>query len=264
MYGTSTARPVTEPAGTFTAGGNHHALVMSYYSRDNAIQPTSDPVPTITTEPRHALLQPFVTQFRERTDRNLDPAVDPLHTVVADGASHALVQPYFGTAKEGKPATEPLGTLTTVDRYALLMDNQHSNRSRPVDEAMPTLTTATTKALVHRHNGGGAEMTTPVDEELRTLTTGGNVSLLQTKRQVTAKDIEAARELVPDVLFRMFVPREVAAGMAFPTDYKWQPPNRLRPVSNRDLVKAAGNAVTPPSARDLLGVAIVDLMGAAA
>jgi len=171
MYGTSTARPVSEPAGTFTAGGNHHALV---------------------------------TQFRERVDRNMDPDASPLHTIVADGAQHALV---------------------------------------------------------HRMNSGGAEMTTPAYEELRTLTTAGHQAILQQpRRPVSLADLRAAEEMVPEVLFRMFQPHEVAAGMAFPADYKWQPVDRARPVSNRDLVKAAGNAVTPPSARDLIGAAVESLV----
>jgi DNA (cytosine-5)-methyltransferase 1 len=170
MYGTSTARPVSEPAGTFTAGGNHHALV-----------------------------QPFVTQFRDRDDRNLDPAVDPLRTIVADGAQHALV---------------------------------------------------------HRMNSAGAGMTTLPSEELRTLTTSGNQAVLRQpqRRALTPRDLREAQEMVPEVLFRMFQPHEVAAGMAFPADYKWQPPDRSKPVSNRDLVRAAGNAVTPPAARDIVGM----------
>jgi len=204
MYGTSTARPVTEPAGTFTAGGNHHGLV-----------------------------QPFVTQFRDRDDRNLDPAVEPLRTIVADGASHALVQSYYGMTREARPVTDPLGTLTTVDRYA----------------------------LIHRMNTGGAEMTTPASEELRTLTTAGHQAVLRRPESptVTAADLRSAEELVPEVRFRMLQPHEVAAGMAFPADYKWQPADRARPVSNRDLVRAAGNAVTPPAARDLIAAAVESL-----
>lgn len=176
MYGTSTARRVSDAMGTVTAGGNHHGLahkplVMEYYSRDDAMHPASDPLMTVTTEPRHA--------------------------------------------------------------------------------------------LVHRMNGGGAEMSTRTTEFLRTLTTGGQVALLErpAKRAVTASDLATAREMLPDVLFRMFRPHEVAAGMAFPADYKWHPPERGRPVSNRDLVKAAGNAVTPPAARDIIGV-LVDSLGA--
>lgn len=171
MYGTSTARPVSEPAGTFTAGGNHHGLVM-HYERDRL-------VPS-------------------------DPHREPLASTTAGGVHDALI---------------------------------------------------------HRNNEGGAEMTTPASEYLRTLTTAGHQSVLQQpeRRKLTPADIRAAEEMVPEVLFRMFRPHEVAAGMAFPVDYKWQPPDRDRPVSNRDLVKAAGNAVTPPAARDLIAAAIESL-----
>ena len=172
MYGTSTARPVTDPAGTFTAGGNHHALVQSYY----------------------------------------------------------------GNTTEARPDTDPLGTLTTVDRYA----------------------------LIHRNNTGGAEMTTPATEAMRTLTTAGHQSLMQSgtktgKPRISPADLKAAEKMVPEVLFRMFQPHEVAAGMAFPADYLWQPPDRNRPISNRELVKAAGNAVTPPASRDLVAVCVESL-----
>lgn len=274
MYGTSTARPTSDAMGTVTAGGNHHGLAH----------------------------KPFVTQFRDRDDRNLDPETDPLRTVVADGASHALITrhygipggdaarhttpsdeelrtltanggnmslitPYYGAAEAGKPVTDPIGTLTTHDRYGLVQDpfvleRRFEYRSRGVDEPMSTLTANdTSKALVHRMNDAGAGMSTPATEYLRTLTTGGNVALLQrpARRAVTAADLAAAREMLPDVLFRMFRPHEVAAGMAFPADYKWQPVDRLKPVSNRDLVKAAGNAVTPPAARDIIGVAVESL-----
>ena len=299
MYGTSTARPATDAMGAITAQGNHHYLA-----------------------------QPFVTQFRDRDDRNLDPSVDPLRTIVADGASHGLVMtnnhenrarpvdedlptlttatvhglitrhygseggdpgrhttpteeelrtltanggnmslmtPYFGAATDSRPVTDPVGTLTTVDRYGLVSPagGSWNEDARPTSEPHRTLTTRDAYALVHRMNGDTASMSTPVTEYMRTLTTGGQVALLQrpARRPVTAKDLAAAREMLPEVLFRMFRPHEVAAGMAFPTDYKWQPPDRLRPVSNRDLVKAAGNAVTPPAARDIIGVLVDSLNG---
>lgn len=171
LYGTAIGRPVTEPAATFTAGGNHHALVMSYYSRDDAMRPARESLSTVTTEPRHA--------------------------------------------------------------------------------------------LVTRHNGGGAEMTTLADEYLRTLTTGGNVSLTRRPADVTVADLKAAEKIVDDVLFRMFEPHEVAAGMAFPPDYIWQPEGRAKPISKRALVKAMGNAVTPPSSRDIVQV-VDDSLGVAA
>lgn len=173
MYGTSTARSVTEPAGTFTAGGNHHALVQSYY----------------------------------------------------------------GTTKAAKPIDAPIGTLTTVDRYALV--TRH-NTIRGADQG---------------------SLTTRADDYMRTLTTTANQSVMRRPGEVTAADLKQAEDMIPDTLFRMFQPHEVAAGMAFPADYKWQPTDRARPVSNRDLVRAAGNAVTPPAARDLIAAAVESITG---
>lgn len=216
MYGTSTARSASEPAGTFTAGGNHHALVQ----------------------------RPLVASYHQDRIDMLDPRTDHLPTTTAGGVHEALVQSYYGTTSEARPSTNALGTLTTVDRYA----------------------------LIHRNNTGGAEMTTPATEAMRTLTTAGHQSLIHAgtptgRPRVSPADLKMAEEMVPEVLFRMFQPHEVAAGMAFPADYKWQPPDRNKPISNRELVKAAGNAVTPPCSRDLIGVCMesfgVDLASAA-
>ena len=47
--------------------------------------------------------------------------------------------------------------------------------------------------------------------------------------------------------FRMLEPHEIAVGMAFPRDYRWR-------GTKRERVRLAGNAVTPPAARDLITV----------
>ncbi len=49
---------------------------------------------------------------------------------------------------------------------------------------------------------------------------------------------------------------DLAAGMAFPDTYLWD-------GTRRERVRMAGNAVTPPAARDLIG-AVVDSLGDAA
>lgn len=231
MYGTSTARSVTEPAGAFTAGGVNHALVQ----------------------------RAFVTQFRDRV-RDFDPELEPLRTIVADGANHALVTPSGGSWNEdARPAQQALRTLTTRDAYALVTPYYgNADHAKSIDQPVGTLTTVDRYALVHRNNSGGAEMTTPANEYLRTLTTAGHQALIQSgprggRPKASPADLKAAEELVPECLFRMFRPHEVAAGMAFPADYDWRVLNdKGKPPSNRDLVKMAGNAVTPPAARDLM------------
>lgn len=186
--GGSVARPVEDPLCTVTASGNHHALIQAN-NHQNRAHPVTEPLPTATT---------------------------------ATGGGAALLTPYYGAAESAKPTDQPVGTLTTRDRYA----------------------------LIQRHNssaGDGAEMLTPAVEYLRTLTTKGHQSL------VTPGDIEAAEAQVDDCLFRMLEPHEVAAGMAFPADYHWA-------GTRRERVKLAGNAVTPPAARDLIA-AVAESLG---
>ena len=144
-----------------------------------------------------------------------------LRTLTAEGNNDALLTPYYGSAKRSEPVGQPLNTLTTRDRYA----------------------------LVTRHNtsrGAGAEMTTPAAEYLRTLTTTAQQSI------ITPGDLAAAEAQLDDCLYRMLYPHEVAAGMAFPSDYRWS-------GNKSERVKLAGNAVTPPSARDI-GAALVEVL----
>jgi DNA (cytosine-5)-methyltransferase 1 len=61
---------------------------------------------------------------------------------------------------------------------------------------------------------------------------------------------------IEDCTFRMLEPHEVAAGMAFPADYVWD-------GNRRERVKMAGNAVTPPAARDLVAAVAESITGAA-
>lgn len=227
MYGTSTARPITEPAGAFTAGGNHHGVVTAAGGAGSCWA-SNRPRTAACGEPDRG--DAFNGVYC-RCERGI-PGID--------GRTQALVAPYYGNATHAKPVDEPVGTLTTVDRYA----------------------------LVHRNNSGGAEMTTPVHEELRTLTTAGHQSLIQAgtrtgRPRVSPADLKTALELVPEVLFRMFQPHEVAAGMAFPGDYRWDVinPSTGKLAGNRDLVKMAGNAVTPPAARDLVAIVAAAITG---
>lgn len=146
LRGHNTAKPLTEPMDTFAAAGNHHALLIpSGGTWHTEAYPDSDPMRTVMTRENHALLVP-----------------------------------YYGASTSGSTTDHPIGTLTTRDRYALIM----------------------------RNNTGGAEMTTPADEYLRTLTTAGHQSLL-----------EPPSLAIEDCLFRMFEPHEIGAGMAFMPDY---------------------------------------------
>ncbi len=96
--------------------------------------------------------------------------------------------------------------------------------------------------------GGSARHTTPAWESLRTITTAGHQSIL------APGDIAAAAAQVDDVMFRMLEPSEAKRGMAFPADY-------VILGNRREQVRMAGNAVTPPAARDLIATVVEALTG---
>lgn len=154
----------------------------------------------------------YGTSPRGGSDWSLSTPIDEPLRTLTTAGSVALVAPYYGNSDTAKPASEALGALTTRDRYAL---------------------------ITRHYSGYDDSMSTPVFDALRTLTTTAQQSI------VTPGDLAAAQAQVDDCEFRMLQPHEVAAGMAFPKDYIWE-------GTRRERVKMAGNAVTPPAARDLI------------
>ncbi len=192
---------------------------------NDTASPASAPMRTRTTRETDAVVMPPLVAELRGGGSTSRPAEEPLATVTAGGNHHALVTSYYGTSSSAVPASEPLSTVTTVDRHALVMRN---NTAR----------------------GDQGQMTTPADEVMRTLTTAGNQSLL------TPGDLAAAEARVDDVLFRMLQPSEVIAAMAFPDTY-------IVLGNRREQVRMAGNAVTPPTARDLVAAVVDSLEGVA-
>jgi DNA (cytosine-5)-methyltransferase 1 len=118
-----------------------------------------------------------------------------------------------------------------------------------------------------RNNTGGAEMCTPIDEPARTFTTAGHQSLLWNPDVLYAYDTGAMRSVsqpmptqtaiegdaliesriaVEDCRFQMLTADEVKLGMAFAAGFV------LLGSSQRVKVRMCGNAVTPPTSRDLV------------
>jgi DNA (cytosine-5)-methyltransferase 1 len=195
------------------------ALVVPLEGRaGDRCRTTDDVLRTQTSRHLDAFVEPpFIAELRGGGS-DARPVERPLSTVTASGNHHGLVMPYYGASESAQTVDKPIGTLTTVDRYALLTRHYSSK-------------------------GDGAEMTTPAHEAMRTLTTTAQQSV------ITPGDLKAAEARVDDCLFRMLEPHEVAAGMAFPADYKWG-------GTRRERVKLAGNAVTPPAARDLIAAVV--------
>lgn len=205
-------RQLGDPLSTITANETSKGLVLDALRGTPIITTTDNPLRTQTTAYTRSLLVPVEGRngknaapdrlpMRTQTTRNElgilttlrgtnapKLTIEALDTVAASGNHHGLLVPYYSASETSKPTTEPIGTLTTVDRYALI--------DKPAIEP-------------------------------------------------------------EDCTFRMLEPHEIAAGMSFPRDYIWA-------GTKRERVRMAGNAVTPPAARDLIGVIVASISGEAA
>jgi len=231
---------------TVVADGANHALIVNNLSGadDSRSRPVSDALPSLVAGGNHASL---LIPVEGREGKSAASVADPLRTQSTRNETGLLVP--LRNHGVAKPASHPIDTVSAEgNHHALVMTNNHGNRARPVQETLPTVTTATNHALLMRNNLGGAEMSTPVVEVMRTLTTGGHQSVIEPSEPISLD--------VDDAGFRMLEPHEIQAGMGFASDY-------LLLGSKRDKVKQAGNAVTPPAARDL-GHAVAEFLLAVA
>lgn len=207
-------RDINRPMQTIAASGNHFGLAVPVEGRDGKqAQPIAHPARTMTTRNETGLA--FLTQFRDRV-RDLDPAVEPLTTVVADGANHGLCSPpdafiaeLRGGGSKHRPVSQPLCTVTAGGGH---------------------------HGLITPSGGTWREKATSTAEPIPTRTT----------RETDGVAIGPAVD-INDVRFRMLEPREIVGAMDFPEEY-------VVLGNRREQVRMAGNAVTPPAARDLVGV----------
>lgn len=236
---------------------------------------TSEPIPTIATKGAVSLVEPFVVQLRGTADGQIEDSArsldDPLSTVSASGAHHALVEPFIITPggadlPNGRSVNDPLPTVTCSDRFALVEPFivpyygpklNEQPRSHSISEPLPTLTTENRFGLVEPFIVVNNANNTPksLDDPLPTVT-GGNRHYLvepftmpycsnggalarpvsQPLGTVTTRDRFAL--VIPDgmdIRFRMLQPHELSAAMGFPVGYQF--------AGNKgDIVRQIGNA----------------------
>jgi DNA (cytosine-5)-methyltransferase 1 len=221
----------------------------------------SEPFQTQTTSYTRSLLVPV--EGREGKVAQL--ASDVMRTQTTRNETGLLALPLImrnnssrgSGAEMSKPATEPMGTITTAGHQSLiatpgshlLMEYYGNGQMHPVSKAIPTISTTDRFAMVTTMRGTSPEhlaaSNAPTTDPFGTFSAGGQHHGIT---EWTVPEIE-------DCEFRMLEPYEISAGMAFPKTY-------IMTGNKREQVKQAGNAVTPPAARDLFIVAALSLSGA--
>lgn len=165
----------------------------------------------------------------------------------AVGSGDALLVPVEGRdGKQARLVSEVLRTQTARNETGLLLPYYRTGVAASVSHPHRTFTDIDRFALMvplRNHNAPKA-----ITEPLDTFAAAGNHHGLATADEAPAD--------VMDWLFRMLEPHEITAGMAFPATYTVL-------GNKRERVRQAGNAVTPPVARDL-GYAVAESLGVAA
>ncbi|MGN6724067.1 MAG: DNA cytosine methyltransferase [Marmoricola sp.] len=202
----------SEPYRTQTTSYTRGLLVPVEGREGKEAQPAEWALRTQTTRNETGLMMPpLIINHVSGADASRTATVmDPLRTLVGGGNHESLLMPYYGSSRP-QTVAEPIGTLTTVDRYAMIT-LRGQNAPKDVGQPMDT--------FAANGNHHGLMSTAPVSVE--------------------------------DCTFRMLEPHEVTWGMAFPRDY-------IMTGTKREQVKQAGNAVTPPAARDLAIIAAESL-----
>jgi DNA (cytosine-5)-methyltransferase 1 len=262
-------RPINQPVNTLPAENHSYScapIVSTYYGdkRPGDVRgiPMDRPLPTQTTENRHALATAF------------------------------LAKHYGGVT--GSDIVQPLGTVTSIDHHSLVTANLvhmgHGEQSangaqrwshgiRDIAAPLNTVTASGTPAglvashLVKlRHNCVGQEAREP----LHTIT-GGALHFAEVRaflikyygkgvgqnlnaplHTVTAADrmglvtVAGEEYAITDIGLRMLSPQELYRAQGFPDDYIFDRGADGRPLTKTAQVRMCGNSVCPPVAAALV------------
>lgn len=122
---------IDKPIGTIVAGGGKHALVAAFMTQHNggprnrniAGHAANKPTSTITGR---GTQQQLVTSHLVKLQNNqtAKPVDEPIDTVLAGGLHYAEVRAflikYYGNERDGHTLFDPMGTVTTRDRFGLV------------------------------------------------------------------------------------------------------------------------------------------------
>jgi DNA (cytosine-5)-methyltransferase 1 len=231
-------------------------------SGPSAAWPGDDPLRTITTENRFALVSPCIAGVGGRMGQSPERAVDrPLNTITTKGDSAVvtafLAKHYGGVVGHG--VERPVGAVTTVDHHSLvtshLMKYYGTDQDPRLREPLGTVTTkdrfAEVRAFLIRFYGQSKEagLTGPLD----TITTKDRFGLVMVHGQPYQ---------IVDIGMRMLTPRELYRAQGFRSDYIIEhgrdEHGELVPLTKTAQVRMCGNSVSPACAEALVRANIVE------
>lgn len=292
-HGGDRVEPVDEPFRTVTgANRGEKALVVpcisTYYGnkRPDEVRGVAmdNPLPTQTTENRHALLSAvLVGTGGPAYSAKPRPTVQPMNTMTTESRA-ALVTAFLAkhyTGVIGSDLVEPIGTVTAVDHHSLV--TAHIQRDfgasvgHPACDPLGTVTgggggksTVVTSHLLKLY--GTCKDGQPVTEPAPTIRAEGThlaevraflikyfgtdqyPKLDEPLHTITSKDrfglvtIRGEDYVIADIGLRMLTPAELYRAQGFPDSYQIAPEIGGKRLSKTAQVRMCGNSVCPPIA----------------
>jgi DNA (cytosine-5)-methyltransferase 1 len=268
---------------------NPRPFLVPYYGggKDRAHE-LSEPIRTLTGDPKYSLVTPFLTEHANASSPRSFSAAEPLRTQCAQvkGGHFALVAPTLvttgygerpGQAPRAPGLDKPLGTL--VAAFLAKHYGGHETPGSALPRPMDTVTAQDHNALVASSIvklKGTAKDGQQLDLPLHTVQAGGNHyaqvnafmvayygnekdggTMKDPMRTLTAKErfglvtVHGEPYAIADIGMRMLAPRELYRAQGFPDDYIINPVVDGRQLPKDAQVRCVGNSVCPPVAAAL-------------
>lgn len=182
---------------------------------------------------------PLLVPVEGRDGKVARPVNEPLRTATARNETGlAFIAELRGGGSTARAVSEPLATVTASGNHHGLVTSFYgaTKSAQPSNLPLPAVATVEKMGLITPAGGTWRERATSTGEPIPARTT----------RETDGLATGFTGNL-DDVRFRMLEPREYSRAMDFPEGYRML-------GNRREQVRLAGNAVTPPAARDLVGV----------
>ncbi len=239
---------------------NPEPFIVTYHGSkgpDFRGQPISEPLKTQTTENRHAIITPILTEHANASGQRTFQADSPLRTQCAQvkGGHFALVSAFLAKhygGVVGSEAKSPIGTVTSVDHHSLVTahivrqfgQSVGSSPSEPIGTITPggLGKAGLVKAFLLKYYGNEQDGI-DIKDPLHTVTTKERFGL------VTIKGTEYQ---IADIGMRMLAPRELFRAQGFPENYIIDRDSHGKPITKTSQVARCGNSVCPPMSEVLV------------
>lgn len=212
----NTLRRIARGIEKFVVNGGDQAFIVQYHSEtakgDVRGQRVTNPLMTIDTSNRYALVSAFISKFYKTGCGQ--SCLEPLHTITTSAG-------HFGQVN-------------------VLMTEWEKLKAAGIDEETAKRCTWVSEFIMEYYGCGTAQS---VNEPLHTIVTKDRFALIT---------VMGNEYVILDIYLRMLTPEELKLAQGFPKDYIIDRDYRWHPYPTSEQVKRIGNSVVPIMAEALV------------